>query len=270
MPELPEVETTRRGLEPLIVGKSIESFEIREPRLRWPVPRDLGEKLGTRHIMQLGRRAKYLLIVTDGGTLIVHLGMSGSLRYLPDPRSPAPHDHVDICLAEGGVVRFNDPRRFGSLHFATEPLDHPLLRSLGPEPLGDQFDAEYLTRACAGRRVAIKQHLMNSRVVAGVGNIYASEALFRAGIHPARQAGRIARRRLHRLVDSVRTVLNDAIGEGGTTLRDFVASDGRPGYFRRSLAVYDRADAPCKRCGLPVRMRRLGQRATYYCMGCQR
>ncbi len=270
MPELPEVETTRRGLEPLIVGKSIESFEIREPRLRWPVPDDLDEKLGGRPIVRLGRRAKYLLVVTDGGTLVVHFGMSGNLRYLSDPRSAAAHDHVDICLAGGGVVRFNDPRRFGSLHFASEPLGHPLLRSLGPEPLGDQFDGEYLARSCSGRRVAIKQHLMNSRVVAGVGNIYASEALFRAGIHPARQAGRIARRRLHTLADSVRAVLNDAIGEGGTTLRDFVASDGRPGYFRMSLAVYDRENAPCRRCGRPVRMRRLGQRATYYCASCQR
>lgn len=270
MPELPEVETTRRGLEPLIAGRSIEAFEIREPRLRWPVPGDLDDKLGGRRITRLGRRAKYLLIATDGGTLILHLGMSGSLRYLPDPRSPTQHDHVDMRLAGGGVVRFNDPRRFGSLHFAAEPLDHPLLRSLGPEPLGDRFDGEYLARSCAGRRVAIKQHLMNSRVVAGVGNIYASEALFRAGIHPARQAGRIARRRLDGLAEAVRAVLNDAIGEGGTTLRDFVASDGRPGYFRMSLAVYDREDAPCKRCGLPVRMRRLGQRASYYCAGCQR
>ena len=181
MPELPEVETTRRGLEPLIVGKSIESFEVREPRLRWPVPGDLDERLGGRRIAELGRRAKYLLIVTDGGALIVHLGMSGSLRYLPGPRSPTQHDHVDIRFAEGGTVRFNDPRRFGSLHFAAEPLDHPLLRSLGPEPLGDRFDGAYLARSCAGRRVAIKQHLMNSRVVAGIGNIYASEALFRAG-----------------------------------------------------------------------------------------
>lgn len=270
MPELPEVETTRRGLEPLIVGRSIESFEVREPRLRWPVPSDLDEKLGTRRIVRLGRRAKYLLIVTDGGTLIVHLGMSGSLRYLSVAQSPAAHDHVDIRLAGDGVVRFNDPRRFGSLHYSAEPLGHPLLRSLGPEPLGDRFDGEYLARSCAGRRVAIKQHLMNSRVVAGVGNIYANEALFRAGIHPARQAGRIARRRLDGLADSLRDVLNEAIAEGGTTLRDFVASDGRPGYFSMSLAVYDRADAPCKRCGLPVRVRRLGQRATYYCAGCQR
>lgn len=270
MPELPEVETTRRGLTPLIVGKRIESFEIREPRLRWPVPNDLDARLGNRRIERLGRRAKYLLIVTDGGTLIVHLGMSGSLRYLPKPLAAAAHDHIDIRLAGGGRVRFNDPRRFGSLHFAAEPLDHPLLRHLGPEPLGDEFDGEYLERACAGRRVAIKQHLMNSRVVAGVGNIYASEALFRAGIHPARQAGRIARRRLDGLVDAVRAVLDDAIGEGGTTLRDFVASDGRPGYFKLSLAVYDRAGAPCTRCGLPIRMRRLGQRASYYCTGCQR
>lgn len=270
MPELPEVETTRRGLEPLLVGNSIESFEIREPRLRWPVPSDLDARLGNRRIERLGRRAKYLLIVTDGGTLIVHLGMSGSLRYLPNPLRAAAHDHVDILLAGGGRLRFNDPRRFGSLHFAAEPLDHPLLRHLGPEPLGEDFNGEYLARACAGRRVAIKQYIMNSRVVAGVGNIYASEALFRAGIHPARQAGRIARRRLDGLVDAVRAVLDDAIGEGGTTLRDFVASDGRPGYFKLSLAVYDRAGAPCPRCGLPIRMHRLGQRASYYCTACQR
>ncbi|WP_428100255.1 bifunctional DNA-formamidopyrimidine glycosylase/DNA-(apurinic or apyrimidinic site) lyase [Candidatus Rariloculus sp.] len=270
MPELPEVETTRRGLGPFIVGKSIESLEVREPRLRWPVPRDLDEKLSNRCIVRLGRRGKYLLIVTDGGTLVVHLGMSGSLRYLPEPRSPGVHDHVDIRFADGARLRFNDPRRFGSLHFSTEPLGHPLLRHLGPEPLGDKFDGEYLERACEGRRVAIKQHLMNGRVVAGIGNIYANEALFRAGIHPARQAGRIARRRLDQLAGTVRDVLNDALGQGGTTLRDFVASDGRPGYFKLSLEVYDREHAPCTRCGRPIRMRRLGQRATYYCAACQR
>jgi formamidopyrimidine-DNA glycosylase len=210
------------------------------------------------------------LLRTVAGTLLVHLGMSGSLRYLPQPKLPGTHDHIDMRFAGGGLLRFHDPRRFGSFHFCAEPEQHPLLKDLGPEPLGEGFDADYLWRSSRGREVAIKQHLMNGRVVVGVGNIYANEALFRAGIHPARSAGRIARARFEPLVRAVRDVLDDAIAEGGTTLRDYVGGDGEPGYFRGSLRVYERAGEPCRSCGEPIRRRVLGQRATYYCSRCQR
>jgi formamidopyrimidine-DNA glycosylase len=270
MPELPEVETTRRGLERLIVGKTIESLLVRERRLRWPVHRSVAARLEGERIHSLDRRGKYLLVNVAHGTLLVHLGMSGSLRYLASPAAPRAHDHVDLCLVGGGCVRFNDPRRFGSLHFATDPLRHPLLRGLGPEPLGDDFTAEYLWASCRGRRVAIKQHLMNGKIVVGVGNIYANEALFRARIHPARAAARISPARLALLVDSTRAVLEEALGHGGTTLRDYVGSDGRPGYFKLALAVYDRAGAPCKSCGTAIRRAVHGQRASFYCPRCQR
>lgn len=270
MPELPEVETTRRGLAPLLVGRTICGLAVREPRLRWPVPERLGELLDGQLILALRRRAKYLLLDTPSGTLIAHLGMSGSLRYLTESVPAAAHDHVDFELAGGGTLRFNDPRRFGSLHFAHEPEAHPLLRELGPEPLGDAFDGAYLKRAARGRRVAVKQFLMNSHVVAGLGNIYANEALYRAGIHPWRAAGRIAKHRYEALAAAVRDVLNEAIGHGGTTLRDFIGSDGRPGYFRIELKVYERDGEPCERCAEPIRRRVQGQRATYYCARCQR
>ena len=270
MPELPEVETTRRGLEPVVVGQSIASLTVRERRLRWPVARNLAERLRDRQILSLGRRGKYLLVNLRDGSLIVHLGMSGSLRLVPTGQAPGNHDHVDINLSGGDCLRFNDPRRFGSLHFSASPERHKLLRNMGPEPLGEAFGADYLWQASRQRRVAIKQHLMNSRVVAGVGNIYANEALFRAGIHPTRAAGRIARARFVPLTDAIRAVLTDALSFGGTTLRDFVGGDGRPGYFKQSLQVYDRAGQPCRRCAKPIRLKVQGQRATYYCANCQR
>ena len=270
MPELPEVETTRRGLAPYDVGRTIARVEVREPRLRWPVARRLPSALADASIGTLERRAKYLLFGTDAGTLLVHLGMSGSLRYLPELLEPAPHDHIDVHFDGGGTLRFNDPRRFGSFLLTATPGTHPLLKDLGPEPLGDEFDADYLWRSSRNRRVAIKQHLMNGRVVVGVGNIYASEALFRAGIHPRRMAGRIARERFEPLVSSVREVLRDAIEEGGTTLRNFVGGDGQPGYFSGSVRVYDRDGSPCLTCGTPIERRVLGQRATFYCPRCQR
>jgi formamidopyrimidine-DNA glycosylase len=269
MPELPEVETTRRGLLPHVVGRAIARIEVREARLRWPVARELPRALADTRIGSLERRGKYLLFGTEAGTLLVHLGMSGSLRYLPAPSSPGTHDHIDVHFADGGALRFNDPRRFGSFMLTTAPKSHPLLKDLGPEPLGEEFTADYLWRTTRGRRVAIKQHVMNGRVVVGVGNIYASEALFRAGIHPRRMAGRIARARFEALVESVRDVLRDAIDEGGTTLRNFVGGDGQPGYFRGSLRVYERDGAPCVTCGTAIERRVLGQRATYYCPRCQ-
>ena len=270
MPELPEVETTRRGLIPLVVGETIEGVSVRERRLRWPVQPSLAERLRNQPVTDISRRGKYLLMSTLGDTLLLHLGMSGSLRYLPRPTRPSKHDHVDVRFSSGGLLRFNDPRRFGSLHLCTEPEEHWLLRDMGPEPLGPGFTAEYLMSVSRGRRVAIKQFLMNARIVAGVGNIYANESLFRAGIHPNRAAGRISRERLDRLVQAVRSVLNDAITAGGTTLQDFVGSDGRPGYFQLALDVYDRAGADCRRCDAQITVRTIGQRATYFCPRCQR
>lgn len=270
MPELPEVETTRRGLAPLVVGKSITAVDVREPRLRWRVAASLPAQLEGQRIDSLTRRGKYLLFGTAGGTLLVHLGMSGTLRFLPRPTPHGLHDHIDVLFDSGAILRFNDPRRFGSMHFTTTPFEHPLLKDLGPEPLDAQFTAQYLWDSARGRQVAIKQHLMNGKVVVGVGNIYANEALFRAGIHPLRAAGRIARPRFEPLVASIREVLNDALEVGGTTLRDFVGGDGKPGYFRGSLQVYDRFEAPCERCSAPIQRRVVGQRATYYCSRCQR
>ncbi len=270
MPELPEVETTRRGLAPHVVGRAIAHVEVREPRLRWPVARRLPLALADARIDSLERRGKYLLFGTGAGTLLVHLGMSGSLRYLPTTVTPGLHDHIDVHFAGGGSLRFNDPRRFGSFVLTATPHRHPLLKELGPEPLGPEFTADYLWHASRGRRVAIKQHLMNGHVVVGVGNIYANEALYRAGIHPLRAAGRIARARFEPLIAAVRAVLLDAIDDGGTTLRNFVGGDGRPGYFRHSLRVYERDGQPCGTCSTPIERRVVGARATYYCPHCQR
>lgn len=270
MPELPEVETTRRGLEPLLVGQSIMNLEVREPRLRWPVDPSLPARLRNERIVSVERRGKYLLIATRNGCLIWHLGMSGSLRYLNDPGVPQSHDHLDLVLSTGACVRFNDPRRFGSVHFSDAPEKHWLLASLGPEPLSDHFSGYHLWRSARGRRVAIKQHIMNSRIVTGVGNIYANEALFRSRIHPRRAAGRISRQRLDALAASIKHVLADAIRAGGTTLRDFVGGDGRPGYFQQTLAVYGRGGEPCRECAAPLKQVVIGQRATYYCPRCQR
>lgn len=270
MPELPEVETTRRGLEPLVVGQTIRSLAVREPRLRWPVEPSLDRRLRNRTVQALSRRGKYLLITTDAGTLLVHLGMSGSLRFLQARSKPARHDHFDLEFVSGAMLRFNDPRRFGSLHWSASPDAHWLLRNLGPEPLGAEFSGDYLWRISRGRRVAIKTLLMNGRIVAGLGNIYANEALFRASIYPSRQAGRVSRKRLQHLADAVGEVLGEAIKAGGTTLQDFVGGDGKPGYFQLALDVYGRAGEPCVRCERPIRVRTIGQRATYYCANCQR
>jgi formamidopyrimidine-DNA glycosylase len=271
MPELPEVETTRRGIEPQVIGRTIVALEVYEPRLRWPVARALPAQLAGRRILAAGRRAKYLLIGLDGGTLIVHLGMSGSLRVLADGTPRLRHDHYDLRLDSGRILRFNDPRRFGSLHYTrADPRHHRLLRDLAPEPFDAAFNAEYLWRVTRGRRLAIKLLLMNSHLVVGVGNIYASEALFRARIRPGREARRLTRAEAARLVSAVRTVLTQAIRVGGTTLRDYVGADGSPGYFRQKLFVYERAGQPCRVCGAAVRRRTQQGRSTYYCPACQR
>jgi len=272
MPELPEVETTRRGVAPWIEGVRVAAVILRQPVLRWPVPRKLVRELPGRSILAAERRAKYLLFRAEGDrTLMLHLGMSGSLRVLQSSIPHGAHDHLDLALESGRVLRFHDPRRFGSADWvAGDPLRHPLLARLGPEPLGPGFTPEYLATACRGRRVAIKQLIMNGRIVVGVGNIYASEALFRAGIHPARAAGRIGPERIATLVAAIRAVLEAAIRQGGTTLRDFAWGEGQRGYFRPELAAYDRAGEPCLRCHGTIRAVVQGQRSTYYCPRCQR
>lgn len=270
MPELPEVETTRRGIAPSLDGRRIVQVVVRERRLRWSLPRGFARKLEGRRVVSVARRAKYLLITTDAGTLIAHLGMSGSLRVLDSGAPVMAHDHVDIVLDSGRCLRFNDPRRFGSLHWVEgDPEGHPLIAALGPEPLGPDFDGAALWQRARGRRVAIKQFIMNARIVVGVGNIYASEALFRARIRPGTQAGRVSRVRMEALAASIREVLSEAIAVGGTTLRDYVNPDGMPGYFRQKLFVYERAGEPCRRCRTPIRHAVMGQRSTYYCPVCQ-
>jgi formamidopyrimidine-DNA glycosylase len=271
MPELPEVETTRRGVDPHVVGRRIVSLAMHEPRLRWRVPDSLPGEVAGQRVRKTGRRAKYLLLELDSGTLLLHLGMSGSLRVLPADTPRITHDHFDLLLDSGLTLRFNDPRRFGSLHYTTgSPNEHPLLARLAPEPLDDAFDADYLWRITRKRRVAIKQLLMNSTLVVGVGNIYASEALFRARIRPTRPARSLKRAEVVKLARAVRAVLTMAIRVGGTTLRDYVGADGNPGYFKQKLYVYERVKKPCRVCKTLVRQLTQGHRSTYYCPSCQK
>jgi formamidopyrimidine-DNA glycosylase len=270
VPELPEVETTRRGIEPHVVGRRIRRLLVHERRLRWPVDPRLADIMAGAAIRRAGRRAKYLLIETDAGTLILHLGMSGSLRVLAASTPRIAHDHVDIELDSGQTLRFNDPRRFGSLLFtADDPGTHPLLKKLAPEPLEPAFDGEYLWKITRRRSVAIKQLIMNSQLVVGVGNIYASEALFRARIRPRRQARKLTRPECGKLARAIKATLAMAVKVGGTTLRDYVGADGNPGYFRQKLYVYERAGQACRVCGNPVKQFTQGQRSTYWCAHCQ-
>ena len=273
MPELPEVEVVRKGLQQTVVGRVLQSIEIRERRLRWPVPALLEGRLHRQRLHSVGRRGKYLLFAFDPGWLIVHLGMSGNLQFGPQAAAPGRHDHVDLVF-EHGVLRYHDPRRFGAMlwHNAGEGalLEHPLLSGLGIEPFSDQFDGSWLHRATRGRKVAIKQVLLAGTIVVGVGNIYASESLFAAGIRPSTPAGRISLPRYQRLAASIRATLAAAIARGGSSLRDFVASDGESGYFQLDAAVYGRAGQACRVCGEPIRMLRQQQRATFFCRRCQR
>ena len=269
MPELPEVETSRRGIAPHIVGATVSSVIIRERRLRWPVSESVDQGLPGATVTSVGRRAKYLLINTTQGTAIIHLGMSGSVTIVDNGTPAGVHDHVDIEFDSGRSLRFRDPRRFGSLHWSTSPHEHSLIRNLGPEPLSKDFDGHYLWARSRGRRVAIKQFIMNAQIVVGVGNIYASESLFIAGIHPKRATGRIALHRYERLSSAIKDVLERAIKAGGTTLRDFYGSDGEAGYFQQQLEVYDRADEHCRRCDTLITAIVQGQRSTYYCKKCQ-
>ena len=270
MPELPEVETTRRGLAPHLIGRKVVALDIRQPRLRWPIPRTLRTKLPGQRIDDIERRAKYLLVHTKAGSALLHLGMSGSLRVLPASTPIGAHDHVDWKLDSGRVLRFTDPRRFGSQLWQPPGKVHPLLADLGPEPLGDDFDGDHLWQRSRGRSAAVKVFLMDQAIVVGVGNIYASEALFAAGVHPKRAAGSISRERYARIATEIKRILNHAIARGGTTLRDFINPDSEPGYFEQELFVYGREGQPCKVCGTPIRAITLGQRTTFYCPRCQR
>ncbi|HTC45371.1 MAG TPA: bifunctional DNA-formamidopyrimidine glycosylase/DNA-(apurinic or apyrimidinic site) lyase [Steroidobacteraceae bacterium] len=271
MPELPEVETTRRGLEPHLAGQTILRLTVHDHRLRWPVDARLPQTLAGQHVKSVERRAKYLLLRLTHGTVLWHLGMSGSLRIVPSDLPVDLHDHIDLILTSGHTVRFNDPRRFGSVIYVTgDPQAHPLLAKLAPEPFDPAFDAQYLWRISRRRRVSVKQLIMNGQVVTGVGNIYASEVLFRAGIRPRRQSRSLQRDETMRLVAAIRKVLKQAIRVGGTTLRDYVNPQGNPGYFRQKLFVYERAAEPCRNCGTLIRSFTQGQRSTYYCPTCQR
>ncbi|MDF1628215.1 MAG: bifunctional DNA-formamidopyrimidine glycosylase/DNA-(apurinic or apyrimidinic site) lyase [Alcanivoracaceae bacterium] len=269
MPELPEVETTCRGIAPYLRGVRITRVLVRQPQLRWLVP---AEVMGLRDMPVEGvrRRAKFVLIDLAEGQLLIHLGMSGSLRVLPVGTPAGKHDHVDVLLDSGQLLRLNDPRRFGAVLWSERADSHPLLGHLGPEPLEPGFDGHWLAARAAGRRQSVKTFIMDNRTVVGVGNIYAQESLFLAGIHPSRQAGRISRERYVRLAEAIRTVLGRAIEAGGTTLRDFSRVDGQPGYFAQDLSVYGRAGQSCLICAAILKGARHGQRTTCYCPQCQR
>jgi len=270
MPELPEVETTLRGIAPHMEGQVIAEVAVRNASLRWPVPAAVAHAEGQK-VVACRRRAKYLLVELERGGLLMHLGMSGSLRVCNADDTPRTHDHVDLVLDSGRCIRFNDPRRFGALlWWDRDPEAHALLRDLGPEPLSDAFSGEHLWRLSRGRRGAVKNFIMDGHVVVGVGNIYASEALFMSGIHPARAAGRVSRARYEALAAAIRDVLAHAIRRGGTTLRDFVDPDSNPGYFAQELLVYEREGNPCLQCGAAIRRRVIGQRSSYFCPKCQR
>lgn len=271
MPELPEVETTRRGIEPHVRGQCVERLVVRQPRLRWPIPPELGELVAGWTIERVERRGKYLLVGFEHGTMLIHLGMSGSLRIIPVGQAIGKHDHVDIELGSGQALRYTDPRRFGAMLWHEGDVSaHPLLAELGPEPLTEAFDGAYLFERSRGRSAPIKAFLMDSHIVVGVGNIYANEALFSAGIRPDRAAGRVSQARYVALADEVKRVLARSIKQGGTTLRDFVGGDGNPGYFSQQLNVYGRGGEPCLTCSTALQEVRLAQRSTVFCRQCQK
>ncbi len=269
MPELPEVETTRRGLEPHIIGKRIQSVLLRRDTLRWPIPFDIVEKLPGQKIIGIERRAKYLLMHTAAGSALWHLGMSGSMRVLNAKAPAGKHDHVDVFLSGQKIIRFTDPRRFGCLLWQAPGEVHSLLHKLGPEPLSDAFTGDYLFKKSRGKSVAVKSFLMDQAVVVGVGNIYAAESLFRAGISPLREAGSLSKARYEKLAEAAKEILAYAIERGGTTLRDFINPDSEPGYFEQELDVYGREGEPCKQCGRALRDSRLNNRAGAWCGFCQ-
>ena len=270
MPELPEVETTCRGIAPHLIGKRVSRVVVRNPRLRWRVPKALGRELAGQIVRSVTRRAKYILLATDAGTAIMHLGMSGSLRIVSTARPPGKWDHVDFVLVGGDCLRLRDPRRFGSILWTRKnPAEHKLLAKIGPEPLTQEFSRDHLHDVTRGRSRAIRDVPLDSHIVAGVGNIYANEALFSAGVRPTRPAGRLTLKECERLVAAIRVTLNRAIKSGGSTLRDYHAADGEAGYFQLTLRVYGRKEEPCRVCRTPIRSIRLGQRSAFYCPKCQ-
>ncbi|WP_043696307.1 bifunctional DNA-formamidopyrimidine glycosylase/DNA-(apurinic or apyrimidinic site) lyase [Luteibacter sp. 9133] len=269
MPELPEVETTRRGIAPHLEGRRVTGVVLRRPDLRWPIPPEISSLLPGQVIEAVDRRAKYLLLRTQAGTALFHLGMSGMLRVLLPDTPVGKHDHVDLMLESDRVLRFTDPRRFGALLWQMPGETHALLEGIGPEPLTDAFDGDVLWRLSRGRSAAVKTFIMDNAVVVGVGNIYASEALFAAGIDPRRAAGKVSRERYAKLASEIKRILAYAITRGGTTLRDFLAPDGAPGYFFQELFAYGRAGEPCRTCTTPIKVVTLGQRASFYCPTCQ-
>jgi formamidopyrimidine-DNA glycosylase len=268
MPELPEVEVSRMGITPHIGGKIIKEIIIRQAKLRWMIPEEL-RQLSGQTILSIDRRAKYLLLRTAKGSIIVHLGMSGSLRVLDEGYSASKHDHVDLVLTDGTLLRYNDPRRFGAWLWQEKGDEHELLKSLGPEPLEGSFDADYIFERAKGKRVAIKQFIMDNKVVVGVGNIYANESLFLANIHPEKTAGSLKLRNWEALVKVIKQVLTTAIEQGGTTLKDFNQADGKPGYFAQELQIYGKAGEPCPVCAELIEQKKIGQRNSYFCAACQ-
>lgn len=270
MPELPEVETTCKGISPYIIGNTITTVRVRQAQLRWPVPANLASIVAGLQVDSVTRRGKYCLLNTGSGTLILHLGMSGNLRIASEAEQPGKHDHVDIIFQNKIMLRFNDQRKFGAVLWAEgDVTTHPLLKDLGPEPLTADFNGEYLFFRATQRKIPVKAFIMDGHVVVGVGNIYASESLFMAGITPTRAAGSISLNDYQKLVSAIKTVLQRAIDQGGTTLRDFVNAEGKPGYFSQSLNVYGRAGLPCYQCQHLIQQIRIGQRASYFCPVCQ-
>ena len=268
MPELPEVEVSRMGISPHLLGQTISSITLRTLKLRWDIPQQL-KRLEGQVIRSITRRAKYLLIETDAGYAIIHLGMSGSLRVLDAEFPPGKHDHVDLRLSNGKILRYHDPRRFGAWLFS-EDGHHKVLANMGPEPLTDEFNAEYMLGKASNKRVAVKSFIMDNKVVVGVGNIYASESLFHARIHPTRPAGTLTQQEWMSLVAEIKRVLTIAIQQGGTTLKDFSQADGKPGYFAQELQVYGKAGKPCPCCGEKIEALKIGQRNTFFCLQCQK
>lgn len=269
MPELPEVETACRGISPYITHQKVVEVIVRQPKLRWPVPEEIHELEGY-EIIAVTRRGKYLLLESQVGTVMMHLGMSGNVRICRQTQEPDKHDHIDIVFDNSSILRLHDPRRFGSVLWTKEVLSHPLLKNLGPEPLGLLFTAQHLYEKSRGRKVNIKSYIMNSAIVVGVGNIYASESLFMAGINPKTSVARISIKRYEKLVTSIQTILTRAIEQGGTTLKDFVNADGQTGYFQQKLSVYGKANEPCPKCNKPIKHFTQSQRTTYYCSQCQK
>ncbi len=269
MPELPEVEVSRMGITPHLLGQTIQTIQVRQPQLRWPVPQEISVLQG-QVIRHIRRRAKYLLIDTDTGTAIIHLGMSGNLRVLDDYIEPNKHDHVDLVLTNGKVLRYHDPRRFGAWLWCEAGYEHEVMAHLGPEPLTDEFNAEYLFAKSRNKKVVTKQFIMDNKIVVGVGNIYASESLFSSAIHPQLPAGKLSLLQCQSLVTEIKQVLARAIAQGGTTLKDFNQADGKPGYFAQELQVYGKAGQSCPKCGEPISQAKIGQRNSFFCHHCQK